>query len=99
MSNLNRLKMKNLIMFLLVSLFTTTLLATEMLNVTKIENSIVTKISIKDKPIIFETFKIKKPKSPSGFNYKKHYRKTNVTKSFNKLFDRNHCKNYRQGQS
>jgi len=91
--------MKNLIMFLLVSLFTTTLLATEMLNVTKIENSIVTKISIKDKPIIFETFKIKKPKSPSGFNYKKHYRKTNVTKSFNKLFDRNHCKNYRQGQS
>jgi hypothetical protein len=99
MSNLNRLKMKNLIMFLLVSFFTTTLLATEMLNVTKIENSIVTKISIKDKPIIFETFKIKKPKSPSGFNYKKHYRKTNVTKSFNKLFDRNHCNNYRQGQS
>jgi len=91
--------MKNLIMFLLVSFFTTTLLATEMLNVTKIENSIVTKISLKDKPIIFETFKIKKPKSPSGFNYKKHYRKTNVTKSFNKLFDRNHCKNYRQGQS
>ncbi len=86
-------------MFLLVSFFTTTLLATEMLNVTKIENSIVTKISIKDKPIIFETFKIKKPKSPSGFNYKKHYRKTNVTKSFNKLFDRNHCNNYRQGQS
>ena len=99
MSNLNRLKMKNLIMFLLVSLFTTTLLATESLKSSKIENSIVTKISVKDKPIIFETFKIKKPKSPSGFNYKKHYRKTNVTKSFNKLFDRNHCNNYRQGQS
>ena len=86
-------------MFLLVSFFTTQLLATEMLNVTKIENSIVTKISIKDKPIIFEDFKIKKDKPKKGFNYKKHYRKTNVTKSFNKLFDRNHCNNYRQGQS
>jgi hypothetical protein len=99
MSNLNRLKMKNLIMFLLVSFFTTQLLATEMLNVTKIENSIVTKISIKDKPIIFENFKIKKDKPKNGFNYKKHHKKTKHTKTLNKLFDRNHCNNYRQGQS
>ena len=99
MSNLNRLKMKNLIMFLLVSLFTTTLLATESLKSSKIENSIVNKISLKDKPIIFENFEIKKPKSPSGFNYKKHHRKTKPTKTLNKIFDRNHCNNYRQGQS
>jgi hypothetical protein len=79
MSNLNLLKMKNVILFLLVSLFTTPLLA-ETLNSEK-----------------FQSSEIQNPKRPSGFNYKKHHRKTRHVKLLNKLFDANHCQNYKQG--
>lgn len=71
MSNLKYLKMKNVILFLLVSLFTT--------------------------PLLAESFETLTPKRPSGFNYKKHHRKTRHVKLLNKLFDKNHCQNYKQG--
>jgi hypothetical protein len=79
MSNLKQNKMKNVILFLLVSLFTTPLLA-ESLTAEKSES--------------FETLM---PKRPSGFNYKKHHRRTRHVKLLNKLFDKNHCQNYKQG--
>ena len=50
-----------------------------------------------------ETSVDKYPKYPksnnSGFNYTKHYRKQSRVKFFDRLFDRNHCNHYRQGQS
>jgi hypothetical protein len=60
MSNLNHFKMKNLILFLMVSLFTTQLLATQSVTATKFETS-KTELSVMVKPIVFENVQLNSP--------------------------------------
>ena len=103
--------MKNLILFLMVSLFTTQLLATQSVTATKFETS-KAEFSVK----VFENVQLNSPdvlklesvshethiyvdkghKRNKGFNYTKHRRKNKTHNFFSRLFNTDNCNHYRK---
>jgi hypothetical protein len=103
--------MKNLILFLMVSLFTTQLLATQSVTATKFETS-KTEFSVKvfenvqlNSPDVMQLESVshethisadKRPKRGKGYNYTKHYRKSKRHGFFSRLFNTDNCNHYRK---